>query len=131
MDHQIPLRTPSEGINGEQTCMVNNKGRDISDKEPHYFVNVTLVPSPYRLNPPKFFQWNESEIPAVETAGMTGQRRAMPGGMTPEGSAEGIGRPWLSTERTARETTSMESPGVPARRLSGGRRPLSQEPAWR
>ena len=25
--------TPSEGINGEQTCMVNNKGRDISDKD--------------------------------------------------------------------------------------------------
>lgn len=25
--------TPSEGINGEQTCMVNNKGRDINDKD--------------------------------------------------------------------------------------------------
>ena len=24
---------PSEGINGEQTCMVNNKGRDITDKD--------------------------------------------------------------------------------------------------
>ena len=25
--------TPSEGINGEQACMVNNKGRDITDKD--------------------------------------------------------------------------------------------------
>ena len=25
--------TPSEGINGEQTCMVNNKGKDITEKD--------------------------------------------------------------------------------------------------